>query len=251
MNTKQILRCALVPLITASTMASASIIFEENFNDDTATGFSDPYDIYTPASQVYTVTTGGTGVIGNNVIGPSVAEVGSLTGTDFNLTSSFKILNGTGKGTLGFATFGNDSDLSGSYYQAYISRPGTAGSLDISMVLEEVGGDGLINSSSTATLTSIEDTTLLFTLSGIYDGGNLSLSFNVTGGGINKTISGIDTTPLTGEYFGYRTTRAGGPTNVEMDNFLIVSIPEPNSITLLCLGALSILLVKNTRKRRR
>ncbi len=245
----KLLSCALT-LITASSMASASILYSESFNAVTEVpDFSDPFGIYTAGSGVYTVSTGGPTTTPNGQIAPSVIQLNTVGSSDFIISSTFNI-TGANKGSVGLAAYGNNDSLSSSFYQAYVAQNQNVAEEDF-LFLEEIGGDGQITSSAVTTVSALTDgTDYVFTLTGTYSSGSLNLSFNVTGDSINQTINGTDNTPLTGEYFGYRTTRASGATTAVMDDFLIVSVPEPSSVTLFAIGSIGILMGCGRLKRK-
>lgn len=248
MNTMKRIQLLAITLLTLNTAVHATVIYSEDFNASTEVlNFSDSLGVYSSElSTKYNLSLPDTG------IAPSMIELPTLTGNDFVITSLFIPLEGTGKGTLGFAAFGNDDSISASYYEAYVQfNLVNATDLNISGVyLKEVGGDAKTIASNTSAITESTGTEFLFTLTGNYDiNGDLSLSFNVNGGATNTTISGIDTSPLTGSYYGYRATKSAGPTKADMDNFL-VTIPEPSSIVLVAISGLVLLLCR-TRQRRR
>lgn len=248
MNGRNVLIAAAIASMSMAGAAVAAIApYSNNFNSNDATEFSDPFDIYTASGGAYNVATGGTTVTPNDALTSSLIQLTNVSGGSFTMTSTFNIASSTGQGTVGLAALASNDTLTGSYYQAYASRAGTHDTL----VLEEVGGDGQINASTlTMTVTELPlDTTLIFTLSATMNGGTLMLSFTVSdpASSYTQTLTGSDTTPLTGEYFGYRTTRTSGPTNAMMDDFAVTLVPEP-ATGALCLVAMGLAVRRRHRR---
>ena len=91
------------------------------------------------------------------------------------------------------------------------------------------------------------------TLEGTYSGGTLTLTGTLldTDTASSITVSGTDTTPLSGDHFGYRvsaykaTTGGTDPSvTADFDNFSLEGqgVPEPTSLSLLGMSAVVVAL---------
>ena len=89
-------------------------------------------------------------------------------------------------------------------------------------------------------------------LTGTYGaGGALTLNLTVSDGVSSYTISAVDTTPLTGGYFGFRNRNNSnasqlGSGTVEFSGYQLESIPEPS---VLVSGVMSLAVLAAVRRR--
>ncbi|WP_309383273.1 PEP-CTERM sorting domain-containing protein [Cerasicoccus frondis] len=191
--------------------------------------------------------------------------------TQFTLTSLGN-LQGTAQ-TLGFGVFGADSAFSGSgasggnaYYLAdYSYANGNSGSSEGTLRILRLGDSGsslsvtstgLADDNSGSSILAVNlDTTYTLRLEATIAGSTLNMTlslYDATGTsqiGTSAIVS--DTSPLTGENFGYRNRSplAGGSTTIDFDNFEMSNIPEPGTYALIIGSALGALAFARRRRR--
>ncbi|WP_269540611.1 PEP-CTERM sorting domain-containing protein [Cerasicoccus fimbriatus] len=203
---------------------------------------------------------------------PSTASlpITNAGGSSFTLETQFTLsslgnLQSTAQ-TLGFGLFGADSAFSGSgssggnaYYLADFSYAnGNASSTEGLLRILRLGDSGsgfsvtttgLADDNSGSSILAVNlDTTYTLRLETTIAGSTLNMTlslYDATGTsqiGTSAIVS--DTSPLTGENFGYRNRSAlgGNSTSISFDNFEMANIPEPGTYALLigsALGALA------------
>lgn len=209
-------------------------------------------------------TTAATGTVGVPANMSAAVSFPGLTAADFVISSEFTLdaFNAGGSGStlnFGLAARGTSSNFSaGQNYRLLYSPfvPGT-GTGTGRLTLVENGGANLTGTlTSAGAITPAAGLTGTLTLTGTVTGGTLTLTGTLVSGATTLTVTGTDTTPTAGEFFGYRTavnavlgaTEAGPLTsseNVDFDNLAVV--PEPATAGLLGLGGAGLL----ARRRRR
>lgn len=246
----------LIPIAQLSLsvgLCAAAIPFLENFDsyDNTAnpsiipTGFSE-----TPASD-WTIQNDGTGKDYQHAI----TEINSTTGTvnlslysstvpitnvvGNNFTMSAKMTidaasatstNSNNKLIVGLNFLGNVGFSPGYTAEVVILGAGIAGTIRISE-------DDVVRASAPFSGAISFFVPYTLTLTASYSGAsNLTINFTLSGGANSTTISFTDTTPRTGQLFGFRDLVGTNPQstvslNVDYDNLVIV--PEPTSAGLL------------------
>lgn len=185
----------------------------------------------------------------------------AASANNFTLSSTLNILSATGGsvedvriqmglGALGTSagSFGVD-DTSNFYWANYtVASRGIFAPLLGTLELSGGGVNG-----TTDTLTVDLSKTYTLTLQGTYDlSGILTLNFSISDGTLTKTVTLTDTTPLTGEFFGYRNRISDGGSgkavDANFDNFAIV--PEPGTVSILIVGGLSLFVRLRSRRSR-
>lgn len=236
-------------------------------NDFSGTGSNTAFDVENTDAQ-WTVSDGSYVFnFPNAPIVPSTASL-SITNasavpftmeTQFTVTST-GIVNSNGV-TLGFGLFGANTTFSGtstdtSYYlvdwQVANSTTSNVGTLRILSLGESAGFSGastIVDANlSSSTLAIVTGTTYTLRLEGSYSGSTLNMTAGVWDAAgttqIGATATASDTSPLTGDNFGYRNRVGigGGTFTANFDNFSIV--PEPGALGLLSLGAALVLAVR-------
>jgi hypothetical protein len=186
----------------------------------------------------------GNGVL-NYVAGPgTIVSTASepITGigvSDFVVSTRFKLNSVAGTGnniTVGFGVLATSSTYASTggdslYLVDWGIFGGTPGTLRI-LAQGDTSGFTAVNS-------SIGDGTVgsdyELRLTGIYTSGTLSMSvtvFDGLGSPIGAAATAADTSPLAGQFFGYRNRTAGANhlINASFDSFSVV--PEPSSVVL-------------------
>lgn len=147
--------------------------------------------------------------------------------------------------TIGFGALGSNSSLASPSYLADVSFGGASNS--IIRILKLGTPNTTIATASSPNLLATEVTYTL-SLVGDYTSSGLDLTLTLDNGTTQTVINGIDATPLTGQWFGFRNrtnNASGGALTASYDNFSLV-IPEPASAALLAVGTL--LLMVRQRK---
>lgn len=236
---------SLTPVLAAGALVAAipasavEIPYTENFNSATTTADLD-FDLdgsFNVSGDMFTFDSAAGGVVGT----PAVA-ITNADGAEFTLSSDFDL--SSTNGSVGFGAFaGNDDYTSGGYYLLDLPGDGSFRILQLgSGPTETIASGGIgtgFNYLNPFTLTAGFEPGTLPT--------SLDLSLNVTQGALSTTISGTDATPLTGDFFGYRTRSGTAATRFTgaADNF--AAVPEPGSLALAAAGGL--LLARRSRTR--
>lgn len=194
----------------------------------------------------------------NSAITPTTASISipDAEGEPFTLETQFTVqqtgtINSNGA-TLGFGLFASSSSFSGtnpnSYYLAdflYGHSAGTdVGRLRILSLGDAAGftsSTGFADANTgTSLLAIVTGVTYTLRLEGTYVGSTLNMTFGLfdaTGTTqIGSSATAADTSPLTGDFFGYRNRigLGGGTSIIDFDNYSIV--PEPSAVAMLLGG---------------
>lgn len=197
---------------------------------------------------------------GTSTTSSSSIQLTNVSGSNFTITTQFTLNSAavpTGSGgasQMGFGFLGALPGFSSSYYIAdlYYTTNGVnsgSGQTGTLRLLEQGGtagfsaNNGLAIAPGAATNYALAfNTPYTLQLTGVYSGGNLNLTLSLLDGNGNQigtSATATDTTPLTGEYFGYRNRVATGSSiSVSYDNFAVVPEPGTNGLMLLALGLL-------------
>lgn len=242
-------------VVAATSAFAATVPYTDSFQSSSTAGWtpggsiagSTTWEIAnTGGSNAYQATTGNTA--GNFTSVVQLTNVNAALG-NFTMTSTFKVTDGTVAQFIGLAAFSNNITPGvGSNYLADIDAAGNM------RILSQNDTSGF--SSTTADFgPSLQlNTNYTMSLSGVYSGSTLNLTFTVTNGTLTQSVTATDLTPLTGQYFGYRLNNgtANDPMQVQFANFDVATsaIPEPATATaLLGLGALGAVVVARRRRR--
>jgi len=182
----------------------------------------------------------------------SSVDITNMGTNDFVMSTRFTIddlvnpTGGSAGGSVGFAAFAPSGDFTGGAY--YLCDWTTRYDVNNTTVrILELGGDGntTATNGSTDTYPILSGDTFEMRLTGVYNGGDLDLTLEVLNenGSLLGMATATDTTPLTGQYFGYRDRRPGTSSgtvlDVDYDYLNIQGVPEPSSSVLLIGGILA------------
>jgi len=232
-------------------MASVTIPYTNDFE----VGASD----FTTDGGTWTVVDDGSG--SNNVYQHSAVGVGNtnnlaavqtsdLAGdTDFTLSTQFTVTDWVGGsspsfGLISLATIYTDTTPD-SYLLTDVAKDGS-----LRIGYYNTAGAFTTSASQAGTALAL-DTLYTLTLDASYQiSGDLDLSFTITGGSLNETLSTTiaDANVLSGDLFGYR-VRQNSTTTVEFDNFSATAVPEPSAYALIS-GLLGLGFIITRRRRR-
>lgn len=232
-------------------------------NDYSSTGLPNQNGTWSLNAGQYRNTLGS----GTNVSATSSVSITNLDGIAFVMSSQFTInstatLASNSSFTVGFGSFSTTSNFSSgsagqNYYLSDFTYTGQGtsnpqlGTLRILSLgdspdgFTSVSGSAIVSGAST-NFAILTGTTYTLKLTGTVSNGTLSLAFGLYDAAgttqIGTSATATDTTPLTGDYFGYR-NRTGGNTSsstqISFDNFSVV--PEPGtgvSLTLALTGVI-------------
>lgn len=179
-------------------------------------------------------------LFGHNVNASAAISVTNLNHVDFTLSTTFilgtPILASLNDISVGLGALGVTPDFSVSGYHlsyATFSNQLPSGSLSI------VRG-GTYIAVNFNTLPVVIGATYTLTLQGTYGPTGLNLTGTVSNGAATLSVSGFDSNPFQGTYFGYYDTASGTVqtsvrSDVRYDNFSL-SVPEPSALLLAVLG---------------
>lgn len=242
--------CALVPTLAIAAPITAD--YFENFNSY-ATGNTAVTNFTETNTSAYTIVQGSVGdnqyrgtfsSSSGGASGSAAVEVTNVVGTSFRvrtnmtlaaLTSASGATTNMGLGLFGtVADFSNTSSPNSQYRLLYTTFGSNAGKLTLTRGSATTGLTGTLSSASTLAVEVGKLLTLTADIS--YSGSTLNIAGTLTDGTNTITINGQDASPLTGQFFGYRTAinSTGGAVSesADYDNFEI-TIPEPGSLGLL------------------
>ncbi|HEV7301312.1 MAG TPA: hypothetical protein VGN72_18255 [Tepidisphaeraceae bacterium] len=220
---------------------------------------------WTVADGVYTVdvksTPNGSGASNTATAALSITGVDTA---DWTMSSQFTVNSVTSPGfnnlglTIGFGAFGSTSTFSNAspnkYYLADLSYRNFTATTQGTLRILEIGTSNTTiatNSNAVADADLVNGTTYTLKLSGTYSGAPGASSLTMTLGlydatgatAIGSSVTGTDTTPLTGTNFGYRLNynENNKSFNASFDNFVVTNaaaVPEPAAVSLLGLAGL-------------
>jgi hypothetical protein len=245
---------AAVGLFVALPAHAALAPFNANFDSDTVgsttpTGFTaGGAAIYSIVQQspgdnalqaVSSVSSGSEGVSLTNIAGNILTLSTDATLTSLTAGSTGPAAN------FGFGMFGSSSNFSaGTEYRVLLTTIGTSG------VLSFVRNGTNQTTTPTGTPVSVAPgTNYNINVTATPVGSTLVFHATATDGTNTTVTDYIDSSPLTGTWFGYRTATAGSGTSetVQYDNFsATTTVPEPGTIGLLSAGA-GLLLMRRRR----
>ena len=223
----------LIAAFGLSAGAQVSVPYTNDFDSSVAdftetTGSGASWSLDTGNSEYDNTATGS----GSAIASSSVVSTPDLSGTDFTLSSTLTLnsasIAGGSDATFGFAAYGNNADLSGSYFLADVNEHGD-------MRIFEISPTSSLTSGSFAGGALATGTTYDLTLDGSFDGGgDLTLALTVDDGTDSTTITSSPiSNPFDGDHFGFR-NRLGDPNgsyDASLDEFSV--IPEPSSYAAL------------------
>lgn len=240
-------------LMASPGQAAVTLPFSENFNSGSAPDvtFLDPGEWSISGGQLTHSAS-----VDKNISSATVEVSGSLTTTGIRMSSLISVSSIPFNSDVGFAAFGASAvfslDGNDDHYLADFKANGSM------RILRITGAGPLV----VQTIASAASGTFSFSLGEIYE-----LIFEVTPDGVGGfdmsltiddpskagpiTISGNDPTPLTGDFFGYRTrvSHNEGTLNVTFDDLALTAmVPEPLSSAVL--GAVMLLMTGCYRQRR-
>jgi hypothetical protein len=247
---------AVVVMNLTTTGYAVTVPFLEDFSDSTTdftltagantTVVVDPLD-----SNVLRITqTARLGAVASAATVPIADGLGAddLSASEYFLASvsirpSQYTIAGTAGGDIGLALFGSTDTVAAAPYYLFDFNP-------IAETFRISGADvtptpGSFSYDATETYT--------LTVKGWYTGGTLNFEYKLSDPSQSTiTITGSDTTPLTGTYFGVRFRNGASSTTttatIDYDNFSISVVPEPSAISLCGIGGFLSLVVARKRK---
>ena len=187
-----------------------------------------------------------TALVGQNPVGTASAGVAGLGSADFVVSTTFTA-NATGTNTgnsssLGLALFGANAAFSGAaatpYYLADFNINGSAANLGRMRIVALGDTSGFTSVTGIAGPVVSAGNTYELRVTASYSGGTLSMTLQMyddLGNALCASGTATDTSPLTGQFFGYRNrlVATSGTTSVSYHDFSVVELPEPTSIALL------------------
>ena len=186
---------------------------------------------------------------GSGTQAAAVQVTDDLSATPIRMSMTFSASAFSSNSDIGFAAFADTADFAVFVDEHYLADLKPNGLMRILRVNQPgtvvttiaTGDFGTFSTSETYDLTF--ETTLLA-------GGSLGLELTIDAPSISLfSISGIDTSPLSGSFFGVRTRESGASTTATFDNFSI-NLPEPSTYALLGVGLFTLATFGRRRRRR-
>ena len=249
LQTLGFMRCGRLGLLVAlaAVSASADLINDTSYENDFIVS-ADDFD--TTLSSSWVLDTGGTGFFGHNdaasSLGTYYASVqhGLLGGaaasaSDFTFSGEVDYTaTGVASGNrLGLAFLGNAADFSGDHYQFFVRGVASGGA---SLFLTRNGVNVATNGSASLELRDFFGDRMTFTVSGVYESGNLTIEANFLNPNksANINLSYVDAAPLTGNHFGVMGADQSNTLtfNAQWDVVGLGVVPEPGAALLMLTG---------------
>ncbi len=246
---------ALVTVLTLTAAATAATFpFETGFETDPV-GTAAPADFIENVGTYWSVDdsdpVNGTRnyrgeaakVPSQTITARSVVDLSSSisSGTDFQVTATFRPDSGTT--ASGSVYYGFLINTTADGRNGYLLRTLGTGVMEIREIPTTGSSSRIGGSSDQGSLSAGNE--YLFTATGTYSGGSLSLFFNIEGQGMSGDgMTRIDNTPQENGHFGFQlaaTNSATSTRNVFMDIDDFAVVPEPASMALLGIGSLMML----------
>jgi hypothetical protein len=177
-----------------------------------------------------------------------------LGALDFSISGNLAVTNGNGTASyLGLAALSSSANLSTNLYyiQHYFATTGGAGpEFRLMRVFAGVTSTLASAGSGNREVRDLFNKNFNYFLGGSYSNGSLVLTAtysNLTDGVLLGSLSAVDSSPLTGNYFGIKDNNAnsGVPMTVYWNSLTV--IPEPSSLGMLLLGAAPVYLLARRR----
>lgn len=207
--------------------SAATIPFEEDFNDNVASGFSTSSG-WSAANQRYEVDFTGSGSTRASTVDLTNADgVPVVMSAEFTMSSI--------DGNVGFVAYGAGSS-SDPFYLIDFDDAGSLRIFEIASSNTSLGS-GTVNPGQSFSLNDTYTLEATFTPSG----GGLDIDVELLDGStVISSASGSDATPLTGDAFGFRgrTSTSSGSNSITgfADNFSVTVVPEPTSALAIAAG---------------
>lgn len=263
MNSKSSFRNILLAaaLLVPAALPAAVIPYSNDFSGSGGnTAFPNSTGTWSLASGSYQAALS----TGTNLTTTASQQITNASGQSFELSTQFSIssvatLPSNQSFTLGFGAFGSSSNFLGtganSYYLADFAYTGTGtanpsrGTLRILSINDSSDFTSTtataVDPGATAPLAIKLNTVYTLKLTGVFSGGDLSLTLALYDAAgttqIGSSATATDDTPLAGQYFGYRNrnngTVTGGTSTIAYDNFSLAAIPEPGTPVVFGIGA--------------
>lgn len=236
----------------ASSAFAATVPYSDNFQAGTVTEWTSGGG----APGTWAIVNAG----GSNVYqATSSAAAGNFTSVvqltnansalqSFTISSSFKITDASPGEFIGLAAFSNNITPGvGTNYVADIASGGQM------RIIAQNDTSGFTSTTATFATSLVVGTNYTMSLTSTYVGGTLNMTFTLTNGTQSQSVTATDTSPLTGQYFGYRLNDTTDSLVVQFSNYNVAvsAVPEPTTTTALFgLGVLAAGLVVRRRRAR-
>jgi MYXO-CTERM domain-containing protein len=249
---------ATTAVLAAATAAqAASIPFFENFDDNVADGFTvteqNPTASFSASGGEYVFSA--SDGLNDTAEASALVELDNADGVSLTMRSDFTYSsatrNGNANGSAGFIAFSNSAAGGRPFYLIdlnVVPIDGTS-TANTSLRILEIGssGDGGVTSVASGSFVSSTNADYQLETSFTPVLGTLEIDFTVSDATGNPlaTSSAVDTSPLDGDFFGYR-IRKGSTSEIigAFDNFAVV--PEPTS-AVTAMAGLGALLMRRRR----
>lgn len=239
----------------ASVCRSATIPYTNDFTSVGLANMAAQYTLDTGSGVLHYEVAAGGGAVVSTASEPFT----NATNHDFLSTTRFTLnsfaFGSSGNATVGLGILGSTSDFLSTGGEAfYLADWNPFGTSPGTLRILSLGNDDGFTSMSTNVGVGIADETYELRLIGSYAGGTLNMSlrlYDSMGIQIGETATATDTSPLAGQFFGFRNRTGGSSHEINADFHHFNVVPEPSALIIAVVGGVGMLISTGRRCRQK